>query len=317
MNNTRKAAILIASLDRRTADALLDQMQPAEADLIRRIAMSMEDIDPVEQEAVIGEFLGGGRPRGSAGVELELSESRAAPPEPVRSGPAFGFLRSTDCQQLAPLLRGEHPQTIAVVVSHLPPERSLEVLASLPPSVQADCMRRLVDLDETDPEIIRELERGLESRISQHVRMERRRAAGLSAVVNILQAADRRLERQLLVNLSRHAPHLARQLPCTAPALTFEDLMHADGPTLATLMQACEPQVAMLALAGTRIEFVERVLAQLPAAEARRLRVAWQNLPPTPLSDVEAAQQELVRLAEQLDAEGHLDLALSIRTSVA
>src|SRR5687768_3002628 len=170
MDTTRKAAILIASLDARSADALLNGLPPHEADEVRRLAVALETIDPAEQEAVIGEFLG--RPVGQslrgrhartaddAGVELNLSSG------PREQGPRFRFLQEAECDRLAPFLQGEHPQTIAVVLSHLSPNRALEVLSGLSPSLQADVVRRLVDLDEMDPDVLRDVERSLESRIS-------------------------------------------------------------------------------------------------------------------------------------------------------
>jgi flagellar motor switch protein FliG len=320
MNDTiRKAAILVSTLERHMADALLEQMPDEQAALIRRAAFELEEIDPVEQERVIAEFLDNTRSRSPAPIAAAMHERppSSAPPPRLRSSSPFRFLHETDCRKIVGFLEGEHPQTIAVIVSHLPADRAMSLLASLPSALQADVMRRLVDLDETDPDILAEVERGLEARISRHIQMEQRRTAGMKAVVNILAAADRSVERELLANLARHAPELARQLPYSGPAFCFDDLSLLDTQTIGVLVRQAAPQVTILALAACNATLVERVLGSLPLVEAEELRDAWRHLGPTPLTDVEAAQQAIVELAEQLEAEGRIELPFATRLRLA
>jgi flagellar motor switch protein FliG len=289
-NHLRRAAILVASLDSDAADTLLEKLSPADADRLRRMVAALDEIDLREQEAVIEQFLG-----------LESQE----PPPPstalAREGPPFHFLHEARSDQLLPFLEGEHPQTVAVVVSHLPPEQAARLLYALAPALQADVMRRLVDLEEADPAVVREVERGLEERIARHVRTQRRRTAGLSALVSILESADRRLQGRLHANLSRHAPQLARLLPRQAAIHSFDELWRLDDKSLVRLLDAADPQTTILALAGAPGSLVERLLSQLPEHEADSLREAWRQLGPTPLSDIEQAQEEMVHVAGQLE----------------
>src|SRR6185312_12501837 len=221
----RKAAILVASLDGPTADRILDQMSEEQAGQVRRMMVELGEVDPREQRHVIDEFFRQGPARQAApadkaakakgGVELagalaSLSQgdddsepammnsaavnsaavSEAAAHEaPTQDERPFRFLREAHSARISPFLSGEHPQTIALVVSQLPPRRAAGVLAALDGKLQAEVLRRLTDLDETDPEIVREVERGLESKIIAQVRSERRRAAGLNAAAGILEAA--------------------------------------------------------------------------------------------------------------------------------
>jgi flagellar motor switch protein FliG len=287
----RKAAVLVASLDQATADALLDQLSPDEADLVRRLVVSLEEIDADEQQAAIGQFLGNDA----------VEDDRPSPsPAPVREDPPFQFLHEARPEQLLPLLKEERPQTIAVVVSHLPPEQAAELLFLLEPALQNDVMRRLVDLEEADPATLRELEQGLEERVARHVQTERRRTAGLTALIDILEAAGSPWQGKLQANLIEHAPQLARQLPVEETiqrTYTFDDLSLLGDTALASLLEQAAPQTTILALAGARPNVAERWLSQLPPHEAHSLRSAWQQLGPTPLSDIEDAQQDLVRLA--------------------
>lgn len=311
-NPLRKAAILVASLDQPTADALLEQMPEEQAGLVRRMVVALDKIDPVEQRQVIDEFFQGTSPRpargrtaGEVGSGVELAGSLAAPrsrarPEPEASGqPPFRFLGAASGEQISPLLRDEHPQTIALVISHLEPRHAARVLESLPRELQVNVLRRLVDQDETSPDILREVERGLQSRIDAELQRTQRRSAGLATVSRILQEADATSQRELLRHLGQQDLPLASAL--AREPLQFEDLNQFDDESLSMLARAAEPRVLVLALAGTTREFAERWLRQLPQAQARGLRQAVDELGATRLTDVAQAQQELARLAEELD----------------
>lgn len=290
----RQAAILIASLDSATADALLDQLSDEQANMLRRMIVALDEVEDGEQQAVIGQFLGFD----------STNDKRPEPPvrsfAPPRDGPPFRFLHEARSEQLLPFLEGEHPQTVAVVISHLPPEKAAQLLFVLPPALQADVMRRLVDLEETDAAILREVELGLEQRIARHVQTQHRRAAGLSALMNILAAADSRLQGQLQANLARHAPQLARLLPTSSSFQCFDELLSLDDAALEQLFDEADRQTVVLALAGARELLVERLLTRLPLHEADALRQAWQQMGPTPLSDMEQAQDQLLQLAHDL-----------------
>jgi len=216
----RKAAILVSSLDRATADKLLDQMSAEQASLVRQAMVELPEIDAGEQDRVIDEFFHVG-PRQKiedpAGIALDRPAERLARAtayagvewetgaEPV----PFRFLHEAKAHKLTQLLAGEHPQTIALVISHLSPDQASEVLAPLPPPLQVDVIRRLVDLDDANPEVLWEVERGLKTRILEQIRDERRRAAGVKAVASILAAANPGVKRDILANLAMHDRHLA------------------------------------------------------------------------------------------------------------
>jgi len=146
------------------------------------------------------------------------------------AGPAqakpFVRLREAENEKLARLLAGERPQTIALVLSHLSSRQAAGVLACLQPNLQTEVVRRLVDLEETDPAILHEVEQALESRLSQQVRMQRRRVAGLEAVSGILEASDGDLRLQILDNLTARDQKLAERL--LPPPMEFDDLAELD-----------------------------------------------------------------------------------------
>ena len=335
----RKAAILVASLDVQTADKILDQMPDEQAAQVRRMMVELGDLDPQEQRHVIDEFFRQGPARpvlarqapeaadAAGGVELDPdlarrldAETSPAPrrvaPERIAadsisretSEPPFRFLSEAHSARITPFLAGEHPQTIALVISHMPPQRAAGVLATLDGQLQADVLRRLTDLDETDPEITREVERGLESRILEQARSERRRAAGLGAVAGILEAAEPATKRTLLANLARHARPLAERLHPRASEFDFDDLERLDDAALARVFAAADTELTVLALAGAAPSLVERLLAPLSPSERRQFARAIENPGPMRLSDVAEAQRQIAELARRLAFEGELEL---------
>ena len=321
----RKAAVLVASLDTAVADAVLDQLTPEEARQVREIVMEMDDLDPGEQRRVIDEFFQTGSkvPAGpSAGVELDgrlaQLDSRGDPREPDDAGhsaaPAghpFCFLQETEDEKLVRVLDSERPQTVALVLSHLSPARAGVVLARLPEDLQTDVIHRLIDLEETDPQVLREVEEALRSRLSQQVEMQRRRVTGLQAVADILQAADGSLGMQILDNLASRDPALAEKLGAPAAdqghmapglrQLAFDDLAGLSANLLAEVFDEAGPELMLPALFGAAPELVSRMLAGMPHARARAIRRKLDHPGPIRLRDVEEARRQVARIASRLN----------------
>jgi flagellar motor switch protein FliG len=215
----RKAAILVASLDRAAAERLLGQLGPERAALVRQTVASVERIDAHERRRVIDEFrrIEALVPdQCPAGIDLDGPEARRlARPAAAASAdaePPFSFLRDAAEEQLSALLGGERPQTIAVVLSQLPPERAGAVLGRLPPLSQVEVVRRLAELDGSDRETLREIEQTLLARLSRQFAIERKQAAGPETIAKILAACDNRLAAKILTNLAQHDRPLAERL---------------------------------------------------------------------------------------------------------
>jgi flagellar motor switch protein FliG len=318
-NGIRKAAVFVSSLDRAAADLVLEQMSPQQAQAVRQAMVGLGEVASEEQHRVLDEFrrlepLTPGK--NPPGIELDdsLAQALARPPE-RRSGdseewrPAdvpFRFLREAETEKLAKILVAERPQVIALVLSHLAPEQAGKVLARLAPATQVDVVRRLVDLEETDPEILHDVERGLEKRLSELVRMQRRRVAGLSAVAGILEASEQQIGMQLLDNLAQHDHALADRL--MPEPFEFTDLLAFDDRTLAKVLAAAELELVILALVGAPPEWSARLVRLLAEPEARQVNRALGSPGPTRLSDVEEARSRLAELAGQMAIQGRIEL---------
>ena len=238
----------------------------------------------------------GRRPGAAAGPGPAEDILQRAGGGECESNEPFRFLREAESEKLSRLLGGERPQTIALVLSHLPPQQAGSVLARLQPALQAEVVRRLVDLEETAPEILREVEEALESRFAEQVQMQRRRVAGLAAVTGILQAADGRTGMQILDNLANHDHSLAERL--RPQPLAFDDLANVEERILAAVVRAADAKVLMTALIGAAAELVDRILGGLSPAEAAQARHQLDHPGPLRLRDVEEARQQIARLAQ-------------------
>jgi flagellar motor switch protein FliG len=330
--NLRKAAILIATLDRQSADALLAHVSPRQAQRVRRAVVELGPIDSVEQDNVVAQFVRVGplMPEGQpAGIELDDSlaaklnlKSLPALHSPrerkahdrastAATGEApFRFLHEAECDELVHLLKREHPQTIAVVLAHLTTQQAASLVSALDDELRAEVLRRLAYLDDADPDIVREVEREIESWLHRRV-ASRAPQAGLGAVSQILNAAGNDIQRGVLSRWAREDCHLVERLSRRAtpepvhsrpaPAsVSFDELASWTAEALAGLLAATQREVLVLALAGAKPRLVERVFAVLPADLAESISTELEQLGPTSLRDIELAQSELAALAAQL-----------------
>jgi flagellar motor switch protein FliG len=343
-DSLRKVAIVLSSLDSSTADALIEQMPSDRARQVREALVELEQLDPIEQESVVGEFLRqsyAAREAELQGVEIEAGlasrlestgsanlDAETAPaaeqhaPSPAAAAEQnsssslanealFAFSHDLDPDELAEYLEHERPQTVAVVLAQLPADRSADVLARMPSSLQAEALLRVAQLGELDAQAVREVEQGLRQRIVQRAALPRRRHRGAGAVASILKAADAPARRQILENLAAHQPELAARFAppqAVEVQVAFDDLAHVSELTLAKIFAECDSGVLVLALAGAHPSLARRVLGQLPSREAKQLKRRLDGLGPTSLADVESAQDDVVAVALRLHAEGRIEL---------
>ncbi len=172
-------------------------------------------------------------------------------------------------------------------------------MARLPENVQVNVIHRLIDLEETDPEILREVEEALRSRLSQPVEMQRRRVAGVQAVAGILQATDGHTGIRILDNLATSDRALAEKLG--PRSMAFDDLADLDESALASVFDEAGAELMLPALFGAAPELVARVLNGIPQVDARAIRQKLDHPGPIRLRDVEEARRQVARIASRLN----------------
>jgi flagellar motor switch protein FliG len=307
----RKAAILVSSLDTGAADTLLEQLTPEQARQVRQFVMDLDRIDGGEQDRVIDEFMRVGPlipAKAPPGIELDgrlawLGMQQGASPEdraerPHDAARPFRFLQDAEADKLARVLADERPQTIALVLSHMPHARAGAVLSRLAADLQVEVIHRLMDLEETDPEILHEVETALQARLSEQVEMQRRRVAGIQAVAGILEATEGGVGMEILDNLAARDRSLAERLG--PRPIEFDDLDDLDDDVLGDLFDTVGRQLLIPALLGAAPRFVDRVLSQFPVAEGDAIRQQLNSPGPIRLRDVEEARRQVAQIARRM-----------------
>ncbi len=314
--NLRKAAVLVANLDMATTDRLLAHLSEEQARRLREAVVDLGVSTPEEQQQVLEEFFQNrSRPQSAPldGVQLEGSLRDLALPEPppsaddehVSSAP-FEFLHEAPAAQVIPYLADEHPQTVALVLAHLPRPRAAEVLAGLSGSLQADVVRRLVHIQDTSPEVVRDVEQALAARFTSASFANNTSTHGVLNVSEILRAGDPQHGHSILSNLQEHDQSLAQRIQ--PDECEFPELAALDETSLSRLVGETDFDVWRLALMGAEGPLGERVARCVGAARAKQLRGAPHSLGPLRLSDIEAAQKQIAQMAGQLAAAGRIRL---------
>ena len=234
----------------------------------------------------------------------------------------FDLLNDVSGRDIADLLAGEQSQTIAVVVGHLAPDRAAEVVDCLPAALQAEVMRRVVQLDATPRELLQEIESALVAQLADLGLQPSRRSEGWNLAQRILAAGGPDFAARLARRLSPHDKQLAAQLDSAAaraqgslPAhanathertarhgswWAFDELDRLSDADLRYVAAAASQDLLELALAGATPEFAERILRAMSVEQSRSLRQRLNQLVPTRISDIEQAQRELAHLAFEL-----------------
>ena len=257
----------------------------------------------------------------------------------------FRFIDEASPDDLAALLIHENAQIIAIVFSHLEADHAAFVLKQLPSSLQVDVIRRLSDLDDLSDEVVREIERSLEARLTAQLHRREKRNAGVRAVSNILGAVDDDSRQTILSSLKHRHRDLAEQLqptptptadvatPFEAPVaksprhkppgrptikrLTFDDVAHLDGDALCIVLSATGTRDSLLALSGVDADVMDRLAEAMKPSEADRLRIALARLGPTSPGDVLASQRAVAQMASQLKTLGRLQRKSQLRPPLA
>ncbi|NLK51257.1 MAG: flagellar motor switch protein FliG [Syntrophomonadaceae bacterium] len=219
----------------------------------------------------------------------------------------FDFVRKTDPAQLLNFIQGEHPQTIALIMAYLDPEKSAIVLSALPQERQADVARRIAIMDRTSPEIIKEVERVLERKLSSLVPQEVAMAGGIHAVVQVLNRVDRTTEKTIMETLEIQDPELAEEI--RRLMFVFEDLVQLDDRSIQRILREVDSHDLALAFKGSSEEVTAKVLRNMSKRAADMLREDIDFMGPVRLRDVEEAQQRIVAVIRRLEEAGEIIIA--------
>ncbi len=214
----------------------------------------------------------------------------------------FDFLRKTDPDQLLNFIQNEHPQTIALILAYINPDQAATVLASLPPSAQADVARRIAVMDRTSPDVLHDVERVLEKKLSSMSSQDFTAAGGIQVVVEMLNRIDRSTERSILDTLEAEKPDLAEEIK--RRMFVFEDIVMLDDRGLQQVLREVDSKDLSLAMKGTSEEVSNKIYKNMSKRAAATLKEELEYMGPVRMHDVEEAQQKVVNVIRKLEERG-------------
>ena len=216
----------------------------------------------------------------------------------------FEFIRKAEASQLLNFIQGEHPQTIALILAYLKPSQAASVLAALSQDKQSDVARRIAIMDRTSPEVIGDIEKVLEKKLSSLVSEDYTVAGGVQAIVEILNSVDRGTEKYIMETLEIEDPELAEVIK--SRMFVFEDVITLDNRSIQRFLRDVENNQLAIALKGASEEVQNVIFANMSKRMSEMIKEDMQFMGPVRLRDVEDAQQKIVNTIRKLEDAGEI-----------
>ncbi|MBP1764408.1 MAG: fliG [Firmicutes bacterium] len=216
----------------------------------------------------------------------------------------FDFARKTDPSQLLNFIQNEHPQTIALIMAYLQSDQAASIISALPPDRQVDVARRIATMDRTSPDVIKDVERILERKLSALVTQDFTTAGGVDSIVEVLNKVDRTTERTIIENLEIQNPELAEEIK--KRMFVFEDIVGIDDRSLQLVLREIESKDLGLALKASSTEVAEKIYKNMSKRASDMLREEIEFMGPVRIRDVEEAQQKIVNVIRRLEESGEI-----------
>jgi flagellar motor switch protein FliG len=317
----QKAAILLIALGPEKSSAIFKHLKDDEIEELTLEIANTRSVSPQTKEDVLNEFYEiclaqqyiaeGGIGYAKELLEKALGEDKAHDvisklTASLQVRP-FEFIRKTDASQLLNFIQDEHPQTIALILSYLPPSQASAVISALPPEKQADVAKRIAQMDRTSPDVIKEVERVLERKLASLVNQDYTIVGGVDAIVEILNSVDRGTEKHIMENLEIEEPELADEIK--RKMFVFEDILSLDDKTIQRVLRDVDNNDLGVALKGTSEEVQNVIFNNLSKRLAAMIREDMDFMGPVRMKDVEEAQQKIVNIIRKLEDSGEIIIA--------
>ena len=313
LSGLQKAAVLLIALGPEKSSHIFKHLKEDEIEELTLEIANTRSITPQVKETVIEEFYQvclaqqyiaeGGIGYAKELLEKALGEERARDvigklTASLQVKP-FEFVRKTDASQLLNFIQDEHPQTIALIMSYLSPAQSSMILSALPPERQADVAKRIAIMDRTSPDVIKEVEKVLESKLSSLVNQDYTIIGGVDAVVEILNSVDRGTEKHIMETLEIEEPELADEI--RKKMFVFEDILLLDDRAIQRVLRDVENSDLAIALKGSNEEVQNAIFNNLSKRLAAMIKEDMEFMGPVHMKDVEEAQQKIVNIIRKLE----------------
>jgi flagellar motor switch protein FliG len=321
LEGVTKAAILLLSLDAQTAGEMLKNLPPDAIESVTRELASLGQVPSLLRTAVVEEFYQvtiASQYAAEGGLEYakvllkESLDSKTADKvlaqiqTQVQKTP-FSFLQKAESENLLTFIQDEHPQTIALIVCHLPFHKASEIVVGLQSEKQIEVIKRIANMEQTNPEVIREVEKGLESRLANMLSQSTEKTGGVDAVAEILNLADRTTEKQIMEGLEAEDPELVEQI--RRLMFVFEDIRMVDDRGIQSVLKEVDNDELALALKTASEELKQKIFGNMSERAAQLIKEDMEYMGPVRISDVESAQQRIVDIVRRLEDSGEIVIA--------
>lgn len=318
LNGKQKAAILLIALGPDISAGVFKHLREEEIEKLtleianaRKVPQDLKDKVLVEfhQMAMAKEYISsGGIDYAREVIEKALGSEKAVMiinrlTASLQIRP-FDFARKTDPGQLLNFIQNEHPQTIALIMAYLQPDQSAAIISALPPDRQVDVAKRIALMDRTSPDVIKDVERILERKLSSMATQDFTAAGGVDSIVEVLNRVDRTTERTIIENLEIQNPELAEEIK--KRMFVFEDIVLLDDRSLQLVLREIDSKDLGLALKASSTEVGEKIYKNMSKRAAEMLREEIQYMGPVRIRDVEEAQQKVVNVIRRLEESGEI-----------
>ncbi len=313
LTGLQKAAILLIALGPERSALIFQHLKEEEIEDLTLEIANTRSVTPQTKEEVINEFYGvclaqqyiaeGGINYAKELLEKALGNEKALDvigklTASLQVKP-FEFIRKTEASQLLNFIQDEHPQTIALILSYLNPSQAALIISALPPDRQSDVAKRIALMDRTSPDVIKEVEKILESKLSSLVNQDYTIIGGVDAVVDILNTVDRSTEKHIMETLEIDEPELADEI--RKKMFVFEDILLLDDRAIQRVLRDVDNSDLAIALKGANEEVQTAIFNNLSKRLALMIREDMEFMGPVRMKDVEEAQQKIVNTIRRLE----------------
>ena len=318
LSGMTKAAILMLAVGPAEASGVLKNMSAEMVEEVTRELAGLGRVPRALQAAVVKEFYeltlaSGYAAEGNLDYARELLLQSLDPKladrilqqiqTQVQKTP-FSFLQRAESENLLTFIQDEHPQTIALILCHLAHHKAAEILIGLPMQKQIEVIKRIANMEQTNPEVIREVEKGLESRLSNMLMQSMEKAGGVDTVAEVLNLADRSTEKAIMEGLEAEDPDLVEQI--RRLMFVFDDVILVDDKGIQAVLKEVDNDELSLALKTASDELKEKIFGNMSERAASMIKEDMEFMGPVRVSDVEAAQQRIVDTVRRLEEAGDL-----------
>ncbi|MEN3028918.1 MAG: flagellar motor switch protein FliG [Aquificaceae bacterium] len=321
LSKAQKAAILLMAMPPQVAVEVMRELSDDEIQEILLHATNLEGVTLKDIEEIAREFIEEYKATSfiSPDIDALLEFARKALP-PDKFAKIYEFLSSSnliksfqelervDSKILANILRNEHPQTVAVVLSQLNPNKSAEILKLMPDTVTMEVVKRLATLENISPEFFGELIEVLAEEIrSMGISGIMQKMEGITLTAELLNMLDRDTTNRILARLDEEDPYLSEKI--REKMFTFEDIRKLDNRAIVEILKAVDKSTLIIALKGAPEDIREKFFSNMSKKAADIMREDMEALGPVRASDVEKAQKQVIQVIKNLADQGIIDLS--------